>query len=510
MTGEDGSVTQPGGHGSTTNGSTDDGHGDLEAGTASPPTKVEEKRDSYINWDGPDDPDHPQNWSFWWKVYATLALAIMNLVTTIASSIFGSGSALLVKEFNVTKEVTVLGTTLFLLGFTLGPLVWGPLSEKIGRKIPMLAGVGVASIFSIMVAMGQNYATLMLGRFFSGCFGVAPIAVLGAVTDNWSAVDRGVALSAAIGMVFSGPIIGPIVGDFICASYLGWRWTMWVVVIFGLSMTVLFLFTLPETYPPQRLMKKSAQLRKETGDLNIRCRFDDESMALDYIARIYLIRPWRLFFTEPILVLVTIYQSFIYGLLYLFFEAYPIAFQEDRQWALGPSGLPYLGIIIGVACGCITVVIYTKTRFARQTRANGGEVIPEQRLPLMILGGSLLPIGLFWFAWTSNPDISWPSMVAAGIPIGWGMYTVFIQCFNYIIDVYTSIANSALAANAVVRSFFGAGFPLFASAMYHNLGVPWASSVLAFISLALVPVPVVFYIYGKRIRAMSSFTNKVE
>jgi hypothetical protein len=217
-----------------------------------------------------------------------------------------------------------------------------------------------------------------------------------------------------------------------------------------------------------------------------------------------------LFFTEPILVLVTIYQSFIYGVLYLFFEAYPIAFQEDRHWALGPSGLPYLGIIIGVACGCTTVVIYTKTRFARQTCANGGEVIPEQRLPLMIFGGGILPIGLFWFAWTSNPDIPWPSMVAAGIPIGWGMYTVFIQCFNYMIDVYTSVANSALAANAVVRSFFGAGFPLFAAAMYHNLGVPWASSVLAFISLALVPVPIIFYIYGRRIRAMSSFTNKVE
>jgi MFS family permease len=159
----------------------------------------------------------------------------------------------------------------------------------------MLVGVGVASIFSIMVAVGKNYATLMLGRFLSGCFGVAPIAVLGAVTDNWSAIDRGVALSSAIGMVFSGPVIGPIVGNFICASYLGWRWTMWVVVIFGLSMTALFIFTLPETYPPQRLMKKSARLRKETGDPNIRCKFDNESMALEYITRVYFIRPWSMY-----------------------------------------------------------------------------------------------------------------------------------------------------------------------------------------------------------------------
>jgi len=101
-------------------------------------------------------------------------------------------------------------------------------------------------------------------------------------------------------------------------------------------------------------------------------------------------------------------------------------------------------------------------------------------------------------------------MVAAGIPIGWGMWTVFISCFNYMIDVYTSVANSAMAANAVVRSLFGTSFPLFAAAMYHNLGVAWATSILAFISVALIPVPIIFYIYGHKIRGWSKFTNKAE
>jgi len=60
-------------------------------------------------------------------------------------------------------------------------------------------------------------------------------------------------------------------------------------------MTVLFMLTLPETYPPQRLMKKSARLRKETGNPNIRCKYDDESIAFEYIARIYLVRPWSMY-----------------------------------------------------------------------------------------------------------------------------------------------------------------------------------------------------------------------
>ena len=67
-------------------------------------------------------------------------------------------------------------------------------------------------------------------------------------------------------------------------------------------------------------------------------------------------------------------------------------------------------------------------------------------------------------------------------------------------------ANSAIAGNTFVRSFAGAGFPLFATAMYHNLGVAWATSLLGFLCAALAPVPVLFFIYGKKIRKMSRFS----
>lgn len=94
-------------------------------------------------------------------------------------------------------------------------------------------------------------------------------------------------------------------------------------------------------------------------------------------------------------------------------------------------------------------------------------------------------------------------MTAAGILIGCGIYIIFVQCFGYIIDVYPSMANSALASNTFVRSLFGAGFPLFAPAMYHNLGIAWASSLLAFVSILMVPVPIGFYLYGERVRGWS-------
>jgi DHA1 family multidrug resistance protein-like MFS transporter len=196
-------------------------------------------------------------------------------------------------------------------------------------------------------------------------------------------------------------------------------------------------------------------------------------------------------------------QAFIYGILYLVFVSYPIAFREVRHWSLGTSALPYIGMMIGILIGCAIVVTHTRHSFAKATQANGGVVIPEQRLPLMIAGGCLLPVGLFIFAWTSDPKIHWAGMVIGSAPVGTGMYMVFVQCLNYLVDVYPTIANSAIGANTFVRSFFGAGFPLFAPFMYHNLGVAWATSTLGFISIAMIPIPVLFYRYGHRIRSWS-------
>ncbi|GJC88549.1 citrinin biosynthesis cluster MFS transporter mrr1 [Colletotrichum liriopes] len=452
-----------------------------------------------LDFDSPHDPDNPHNWALLGRVWATFILALLNLVVTIASSIFNSAQAAIVEEFGVSEEVTVLGTSLFLVGYIFGPLLFGPLSEKFGRKYPLIGGVAVSALFSLMPALGRNMATILIGRFFSGFFGVAPIAVLGGIiTDCWNAASRGVAMAFCICLVFSGPTFGPIIGGFIVGSSLSWRWTMWVVVISGLAASLLGLLTFTETYPPRILQMKAKRLRQKTGNLNIRSSLDEEGIGARHIAQVYLVRPW-----QPILVLLTIYQSFIYGLMYLFYQSYPIAFGVVRGWNQQLSSVALLGIILGVVIGTFTVVVYNETYFKRQLKVNRGAFEPEARLPLMIFGGLLVPMGLFWYAWTSNPSIPWPSEVCAGILIGWGMYTIFIQCFTYIVDCYTIMANSAMAANGALRSVFGAAFPLFAGSMYRGLGVPWSTSILAFLSLVMVPVPIIFWYYGQRIRAWS-------
>jgi MFS transporter, DHA1 family, multidrug resistance protein len=107
------------------------------------------------------------------------------------------------------------------------------------------------------------------------------------------------------------------------------------------------------------------------------------------------------------------------------------------------------------------------TYFKRHVAKNNNIVRPEDRLPMMIAGGALLPCGLFWFAWTAaNVNVHFMVPTAAGMIIGGSMFTVFIACISYLIDVYLPVANSVMAANSTVRALFGASFPLFAVQMF--------------------------------------------
>jgi len=112
---------------------------------------------------------------------------------------------------------------------------------------------------------------------------------------------------------------------------------------------------------------------------------------------------------------------------------------------------------------------------------------------------------MFWFAWTNYPSINFMASIAAGVPFGAGVVLIFLGIMNYLIDSYTIFAASVLAANSVMRSLFGAAFPLFTTQMYNALGIHWASTIPAFLALVCVPFPFIFYKYGPIIRKKCKF-----
>ncbi|KAJ5894712.1 hypothetical protein N7495_006403 [Penicillium taxi] len=472
-------------------------------------TEKSAKDPNLVEWDGPDDPENPQNFSKSRKWLITVTMSSMTMWITFASSVFSTATEVTAEEFHVSSEVMILGTSLTVFGFALGPLLWAPMSELYGRRLPLFAGYTMFAIFQIPVAVAQNIETIMICRFLIGVLGCSPLAVVGgAMVDLWDPIERAVAIAMFSSATFLGPTLGPIIGGFITESYLGWRWTAWITLIASSFFGLCALIIVPETYAPKLLQDRAARLRKETKNWAYHSFLDEHKPTFGEIIQKYLTRPLQMLFLEPILLCLTIYLALVYGILYLFFEAYPISFGQVRGWEdAGIAALPFLGIMIGVILGAAFIIITTKTRFARKLKKHG-KVVPEERLIPMMVASVLLPIGLFWFGWTSKKSISWVPQVIAGIPIGMGILVIFMQGLNYIIDVYMMFANSAIAANTLIRSVLGGAFPLFATQMYENLGVDWASSVLGFITIAMIPIPILFFFYGARIRAMSRFTPK--
>lgn len=99
-------------------------------------------------------------------------------------------------------------------------------------------------------------------------------------------------------------------------------------------------------------------------------------------------------------------------------------------------------------------------QYARASKAHGGQAPPESRLPMAKWGGPILAISMFWFGWTSYSSISLWVPVLAGLGVGLSVILLFLSLFNYIIDAYLLVAASALASSTVVRSAFGAAFPV--------------------------------------------------
>lgn len=162
-----------------------------------------------------------------------------------------------------------------------------------------------------------------------------------------------------------------------------------------------------------------------------------------------------------------------------------------------------------IAC-CIFVCYDVVLQRAKKANAPWSSVEEYRRLPLACLGGVLYVVSLFWLGWTASPQLHWAIPAMAGIPFGIGFVLIFMALLNYLADAYEIFAASAMAASCLTRSIFGATMPFAGLPMYRKLGIPWATSVLGFLSLAMTIVPFAFIKYGDRIRAGSKFCHELK
>lgn len=513
-----------------------------------PPIPVTDLSAGIIGWETQDDTEMPMNFSKTEKVTIIALVGSFAFVTPFASSISASAQTQLLRDLGSAKDgddssserlLVTMTVAIYVLGFSIGPLLLSPLSELHGRRPLILISDLLFTIWSLACALAPSLPALVAFRFFegvggSGCLvsptdgGTARLSAsnvasqtitAGVLGDMFAPHERGkamawVQLGPNIGKILvlqgrsllltprKAPFIAPIVGGYMTQS-IGWRWDFWLCTIMGAVVTFASIFWLKESNSRVLIRRKTRRMRMELGRYSlVSCYADIDGASQTesrYLAQ-SLVRPLRMLVLFPVILLLSIAGAILYGLQYLLLVTLSPVFEEVYGFSAGATGLVYLSIGIGGFVGLFIFHLASDRSIVRQTKANGGEFTPEMRVPLAIWGFAILPATFFIYGWCARYQTHWIIPVLSLVPFSCGFNLLSMPLTTYVVDCYTTYAASAMAANMALKSICGAFLPLAGPAIYDKMGLGWGNTLLGFIAVAMTPIPVVIWKFGNVLR----------
>ena len=346
-------------------------------------THAETEKEYEVKWDGDDDPMNPKSKSLARKWLIVLILAASSLCVTCASALYTFTYTQIEPEFHISREVATVGLSIFVCGLGLG-LFLAPLSEFYGRRPIYIGAFGMYLIWLIPCAVANNIATMLVSRFFDGLAGSAFLSVAGGtVGDMFNRDQLSLPMMIYTASPFLGPEVGPVIGGFI-NQYTNWRWSFYVLLIWAGVLWVAIIFLVPETYHPVLLKRKAEKLRKETGDPNYKAPMEKLDKSILKTVLWSCVRPFQLLALEPMCLLLCMESAVLLGILYLFFGAFPLIFENHHGFSESQTGLTFLSIMIGMLIGISCDPLWRRN-YMRLVRNNGGKSEPEFRLPPTIV-----------------------------------------------------------------------------------------------------------------------------
>ncbi|KAJ5240949.1 uncharacterized protein N7469_002540 [Penicillium citrinum] len=450
-----------------------------------------------VSWDGDRDPGNPYNWSLSKKWTLTALAAFTTFITMMNGTIITVAHEAINAEFNISDASfphSYWPVTSWAVGGGCFSLLILPLMEDFGVRWVFLTTYLCFICFVIPQAVAQNFATLVVTRFFAGgCVAIlanTSATVIGNVWDSEKA--RNVPVSLYIVTYLAGSSIGPVIGAPIY-YYLSWRWIGYLQLIWYGALFPMYFFLFKECRGIAILAHRAKALRKDGKLAYTQHEIDSEGTSMLKIVARSASRPIVLFFTESVVFVSTLWSAFTVGTLYLFTQSVEQVFAGLYDWTPAQAGYVQSAIVVGEILGWIVTLFSGKLYFDSASRNTEvpGEPIPEARLYLAIVG-----------------DLPWIAPAIGLAMVGGGSVIVVTGISDYVVDAYSKYAASAIGIIACGENTFSAFLPLAAMSMYSTLGFNWASTLLAFISLALSLAPILFVVWGKQIRARSPFMKE--
>ncbi|OTB16239.1 hypothetical protein K445DRAFT_317220 [Daldinia sp. EC12] len=415
------------------------------------------------------------------------------------------------KEFGVSQVAENLSTSMYLFGIGSGAFFAGPLSETVGRNPTYLVSTFCYLFFVLGSALTPTFGGQVVCRFFVGLFSSATLSINGSsVRDQFRPVKRAFAFPIIAWANVAAPMIAPIAGGWIVSNpNLSWRWTEWIaLIISSLAFLISFLF-LPETYLPLLLDWKAKHLRRITGDDRY---VSEHSESSSFVGRLKHVGPLPAKFLtqEPVIAVFGGYLVLLYVLLFTFLSGFDYIFKETYELSTSLTGSCFASIAAGATFFTLFAPgLYSWARWKTEY-VRGSSIEPEFRLWPAIVAAFLLPISLFWLGWGDQQNISIWSNLGACFVFGMVVIAIYVSSYEYIIDSYGDHAAIGLASITIVRYLVAGGMVMAARPMYRSLGTHWTMTLLGCVAVILLPAPLVFWRYGKKLRLKSPYAKSPE
>ncbi|RYP23203.1 hypothetical protein DL767_008886 [Monosporascus sp. MG133] len=465
---------------------------------------AEEAQDAYM-WPWTIDPENPVNWRSGKKYFHLLVCFFIAFAASMGASIISAAHEQIMAEFGVSSTVAFLPMTTYLLGLSLGPVAGLSLTQIAGRKAVWYVSIITGGTFCIAATLARSFSWFCIARFISGYFyGPGLFNSAGVIAEVFEGEARSAASCIVTLSPFVGSAIGPAIGVALLTK-LAWRWTQYSVALLSLFNLVLAKLS-SDTYHQRLLRRRYIRLGLEVAQL------PTPAALFRGLIELTILRPMLMLVTEPLVGLLSLYVASMFaipfalfsGLFWVFQTDYGYTFWECRYlfYALGS------GCVVGMFIPMISSVWY---RFKYLRRFQPASIPPESHILPAMIGSVLIPAGLFWFGWTAHLSVHRNLLPLIGIALfGAGNVSLFISSVLYHRDVYLRADwPSAAAAHFFACHALAAFFPLFALQSYQKLGVEWATSVLGFLAVAMIPLPFVLFKYGRALRGRSGYETVV-
>jgi hypothetical protein len=265
--------------------------------------------------------------------------------------------------------------------------------------------------------------------------------------------------------------------------------------------TLIGVVFLRESYAPILLAREKKEMERRSKNDHTKYSYEgQDTKSFGNKLLVSMRRPLIIFY-QPVVTALSCYQALVFSTTYtVYTQMQEIFAQETYGFSIEQVGLLYLSIGLGSLTSVWFLVPQIDNVYNKLAARNKGVALPEYRLPLINIGSVLVPVSLFWFAWTLHFRLHWLIPISALYFYGIGQVMVINMVQIYFIDSFSKYAASAIAAGSVWRGVFGGLTPLFASKMFDKIGYGLGTSVFGVIAVLIAPSPVLLYFYGKRLR----------